>query len=55
MGYKESSIALGDVIGPLALTIISCHVLPKQIFWLAAGMVMTGITVGIVLLPSRMR
>jgi DHA1 family tetracycline resistance protein-like MFS transporter len=52
LGVKESSAALGGVVGPLLLIGVSAFMAPKGIFILAGAVMVAGAGVAIVALPA---
>jgi len=52
IGIKESSLALGGVMGPLAVTAIAPFSTPQGIFWIAAALGLSGFLIGVVTLQE---
>jgi len=50
IGVKESSLALGGVLGPLAVAAISPFTTPQGIFWMAGVLGLISVLVGVILL-----
>jgi multidrug resistance protein len=50
IGVKESSLAMGGVLGPLAVAAISPFTTPQGIFWIAGVLGLLSILVGVVFL-----
>jgi MFS family permease len=50
VGVKESSLALGGVLGPLAVAAIAPLTTPQGIFWIASILVLVSVILGVVLL-----
>jgi len=55
IGVKESSLALGGVLGPLAVAAVSGLVSPQGVFWIAAGLVGFTVILGGVFLREPRR
>ena len=50
MGLKESSLALGGVLGPLLVAIVARWTTPQGVFWIAFGFVALSFLLGLFLL-----
>ncbi len=56
VGIKESSLALGGVLGPMLIAVLAPRTTPQGIFWIAFGMVLVSLLLGVALLrePKRL-
>jgi multidrug resistance protein len=52
VGVKESFLALGGVLGPLAVAAIAPLTTPQGIFWIASALGLFGLLLGVVLLQE---
>ncbi len=50
IGVKESSLALGGVLGPLAVAAVAGWVAPQGVFWLASGLTVVTLILGAIFL-----
>ncbi|MCJ7703832.1 MAG: MFS transporter [Anaerolineales bacterium] len=50
IGVKESSLALGGVLGPLAVAAMAGFVTPQGIFWIASGLALVTLFLGLIFL-----
>ena len=55
LGLKESSLALGGVMGPLALAAIAPYTIPQGIFWIAAVLVLFSLMTALLLKEPQRR
>jgi len=55
MGLKESSLALGGVLGPLLVAIVAPWTSPQGVFWMAFGLVALSFLFGLILLREPKR
>jgi MFS family permease len=50
IGVKGSFLSLGGVLGPLAVAAVAGIMAPQLVFWIASGLVLIGLIVGIIFL-----
>ena len=50
IGVKGSFLSLGGVLGPLAVAAVAGIMAPQHVFWIASGLVLIGLIVGIIFL-----
>jgi MFS family permease len=50
IGVKSSFLSLGGVLGPLAVAAVAGIMAPQHVFWIASGLVLIGLIVGIIFL-----
>jgi MFS transporter, DHA1 family, multidrug resistance protein len=55
MGLKESSLALGGVLGPLLVAVVAPWTSAQGVFWIAFGLVFLSFLLGLVLLKEPKR
>lgn len=55
MGLKESSLALGGVLGPLLVAVVSPWTSAQGVFWIAFGLVFLSFVFGLLLLKEPKR
>ena len=55
IGVKESSLALGGVMGPLAVAAVAPFTNPQGVFWIAAGLSAASLVLGILTLREPKR
>jgi len=55
MGLKESSLALGGVLGPLLVAVVSPWTSARGVFWIAFGLVFLSFLLGLILLKEPQR
>lgn len=55
MGLKESSLALGGVLGPLLVAVIAPWTSARGVFWIAFGLVFLSFLLGVILLKEPKR
>ena len=52
MGLKESSLALGGVLGPLLVAVVASWTTARGVFWIAFGLVLLSFLFGLILLKE---
>ncbi len=55
MGLKESSLALGGVLGPLLVAVVAPWTSARGVFWIAFGLVFLSFLLGLILLKEPKR
>ncbi len=50
IGVKGSFLSLGGVLGPLAVAAVAGIMAPQNVFWIASGLVLIGLILGVVFL-----
>jgi MFS family permease len=55
IGVKGSFLSLGGVLGPLALAAVAGLILPQNVFWIASGLVVVALILGIFALREPQR
>jgi MFS transporter, DHA1 family, multidrug resistance protein len=55
MGLKESSLALGGVLGPLLVAVVAPWTSAQGVFWIAFGLVFLSFLLGLILLKEPKR
>jgi len=53
IGVKGSFLSLGGVLGPLAVAAVAGIIAPQHVFWIASGLVLIALTLGIIFLKEQ--